>query len=68
MWTHGARRENEAGKEAAYSGTDHREAQILIERWRREYNAVRPHSSLGDQPPAPEAVDRDREIRDEQQC
>jgi putative transposase len=24
-----------------------REAQILIERWRRHYNTVRPHSSLG---------------------
>jgi hypothetical protein len=34
-----------------------REAQILIERWRRDYNAFRPHSSLGYQPPAPEAVE-----------
>ncbi len=33
------------------------EAQILIERWRREYNQIRPHSSLGYQPPAPEAVE-----------
>ena len=32
------------------------EAQILIERWRREYNTVRPHSALGYQPPAPEAI------------
>jgi putative transposase len=32
-----------------------REAQILIERWRRHYNTVRPHSSLGYRPPAPEA-------------
>ena len=32
------------------------EAQVLIERWRREYNQVRPHSSLGYLPPAPEAV------------
>jgi len=31
------------------------EAQILIEQWRREYNQVRPHSSLGYRPPAPEA-------------
>ena len=23
------------------------EAQILIDRWRREYNTVRPHSALG---------------------
>ncbi len=32
------------------------EAKVLIERWRREYNTVRPHSSLGYRPPAPEAV------------
>jgi hypothetical protein len=33
-----------------------REAKVLVERWRRHYNRVRPHSSLGYQPPAPEAV------------
>ena len=33
-----------------------REAQVLIENWRRHYNAVRPHSSLGYRPPAPEAI------------
>jgi transposase InsO family protein len=32
-----------------------REAQILIERWRRHYNTVRPHSAPGYRPPAPEA-------------
>ncbi len=32
-----------------------REAQILIENWRRHYNTVRPHSSLRYRPPAPEA-------------
>ena len=32
------------------------EAQILIERWRRQYNTVRPHSALGYRPPAPEAI------------
>jgi len=32
------------------------EAKVLIERWRKEYNTVRPHSSLGYKPPAPEAV------------
>ena len=32
------------------------EARILIEEWRREYNHVRPHSSLGYRPPAPEAI------------
>ena len=34
------------------------EAQILIARWRREYNTIRPHSALGYRPPAPEAVTR----------
>jgi putative transposase len=33
-----------------------REAQVIIERWRKEYNTYRPHSSLGYRPPAPEAV------------
>ena len=33
-----------------------KEAQIIIERWRKEYNTVRPHSSLNYQPPAPEAT------------
>lgn len=32
------------------------EAKVLIERWRRHYNAVRPHSSLSYDPPAPEAI------------
>ncbi len=32
------------------------EAKVLVERWRREYNQIRPHSSLGYRPPAPEAV------------
>jgi len=31
------------------------EAKVLIEQWRREYNQVRPHSSLGYKPPAPES-------------
>ena len=30
-----------------------REVQILTERWRQEYNTIRPHSSLGYRPPAP---------------
>ena len=32
------------------------EAKVLIEQWRRQYNQVRPHSSLGYRPPAPEAI------------
>ena len=31
------------------------EAQILLERWRREYNYIRPHSSLGYRSPAPQS-------------
>jgi transposase InsO family protein len=33
------------------------EAKVLIERWRREYNTLRPHSALGYKPPAPEALE-----------
>jgi putative transposase len=32
------------------------EAKVLIENWRQEYNTIRPHSSLGYWPPAPEAL------------
>lgn len=32
-----------------------KEAKILIEQWRKEYNTIRPHSALGYLPPAPEA-------------
>jgi transposase InsO family protein len=32
------------------------EARVLIERWRKHYNRVRPHSALGYRPPAPEAI------------
>jgi len=30
------------------------EAKVLMEQWRREYNQVRPHSSLGYRPPVPD--------------
>jgi transposase InsO family protein len=33
------------------------EAQVLVERWRHEYNTFRPHSTLGYRPPAPEAIE-----------
>jgi putative transposase len=32
-----------------------KEAQVLIEKWRLEYNTFRPRNSLNDRPPAPEA-------------
>ena len=34
-----------------------REAQVIIEGWRREYNTFRPHSSLGYRPPVPETIE-----------
>ena len=33
-----------------------KEAHIIIERWRIHYNTVRPHSSHGGTPPAPETI------------
>lgn len=32
------------------------EARVLIENWRKEYNTIRPHSSLGYRPPAPQTI------------
>ena len=32
------------------------EAKVLIETWRRHHNTIRPHSSLGYRPPAPETA------------
>lgn len=32
------------------------EAKVLVERWRQEYNTIRPHSSLNYRPPAPETI------------
>ena len=32
-----------------------KEAKVLIEQWRREYNEFRSHSAKGYQPPVPEA-------------
>jgi transposase InsO family protein len=42
-----------------------REAQVIIERWCREYNTFRPHSSLDYRPPAPEMVQWPPGPRDE---
>ena len=33
-----------------------KEAQVLVEQWRRHYNTIRPHSSLGYRPPAPQTM------------
>jgi len=33
-----------------------KEAQIIIEQWRKHYNTKRPHSALGYKPPAPETI------------
>lgn len=33
-----------------------KEAQVIVENWRNHYNQIRPHSSLGYRPPAPEVI------------
>ena len=33
-----------------------KEAQVLIKMWRKHYNTIRLHSSLGYRPPAPETI------------
>jgi len=33
------------------------EAKVLAERWRHEYNRIRPHSALGYRPPALETIE-----------
>jgi putative transposase len=33
-----------------------KEARKLVEEWRVHYNTIRPHSSLGYRPPAPQAI------------
>ena len=33
-----------------------KEAKVMIEKWRQEYNTMRPHSSLNYRAPAPEAL------------
>ena len=48
----GKLRDELLNREASYTLI---EAKVLIEQWRKEYNQVRPHSSLHYRPPAPEA-------------
>ena len=38
-----------------------KEASVVVEQWRRHYNSLQAHSSLGYQPPAPEVVIRPTE-------
>ena len=33
-----------------------KEARVVIEQWRNHYNTIRPHSSLGYRPPAPQTA------------
>jgi putative transposase len=33
-----------------------KEAKIVVEQWRKHYNTVRPHSSLGYRQPAPQMM------------
>ena len=39
------------------------EARVLIEQWRQEYNTIRPHSSLGYRPPAPQTLELEQTRR-----
>ncbi len=41
-----------------------KEAQVLIEQWRRHYNTIRPHSALDYRPPAPAAILPDTNVPD----
>ncbi len=34
-----------------------KEAQIVVEQWRKHYNTIRPHSAIGYRPPAPQTID-----------
>ncbi len=49
---HGTLRDELLNGEIFYSL---KEARIVIERWRHEYNEISPHSSLGYRPPGPAA-------------
>jgi putative transposase len=49
----GKLRDELLNREIFYSLT---EAKVLIEMWRKHYNGIRPHSSLGYRPPAPETI------------
>jgi putative transposase len=51
---HGKLRDELLNREIFYTVA---EARVLVERWRVHYNTIRPHSSLGYRPPAPEAVE-----------
>jgi putative transposase len=48
------RRKQSSSGDDRYSAMSLREAQIVIENWRRHYNTIRPHASIGYKPPAPE--------------
>ena len=48
----GKMRDELLNREVLYTLT---EAQVLIDRWRKEYNTTRPHSSLDYRPPAPQS-------------
>ena len=39
-----------------------KEARVILENWRVHYNTVRPHSSLGGLPPAPETIRTELEM------
>ena len=49
----GKLRDELLNREIFYSMT---EAKVLIEQWRRHYKTIRPHTSLGYRPPAPQTI------------
>ena len=52
----GITEQNEGAVSRPGSSIHSSEAQIMRERWRRHYNTVRPHGSLGGQLPVPETI------------
>jgi transposase InsO family protein len=44
-----------------------KEARVIIEQWRNHYNTIRPHSSLGYRPPAPQTINPSETHLDEAQ-
>ncbi len=40
-----------------------KEAAVIIEQWRQHYNQIRPHSSLGYKPPAPQIITQNTNLK-----
>ena len=53
-WDFGAKLRDEVLNREVFSTL--KEAKVVIEKWRQEYNTIRPHSRLNGLPPAPETI------------